>query len=145
MSKFFCTLATPTRGLFIDEVAYAEVPGAEGSFGVKAGHELILSTHKKGGILTLWLDEAGNDKRQFAVYEGASYMDGQRLHCLARFGCPVEDIDVEHVKARKAELEAAIVEIEKQGDEVHKSVLEVKQDHLGWCEARLAIAAGTLK
>ena len=47
MPKFRCTVAIPTRELFSGEIDYAEIPGSEGSYGVLAGHQMMVTTTKR--------------------------------------------------------------------------------------------------
>ena len=61
---FRCIVAIPTRALFQGEVYYAKVPGSEGDYGVMAGHELTVTTNRPG-VLTLWLDPEGKQKKFF--------------------------------------------------------------------------------
>ena len=144
MSKFFCTFVTPTRGMFIDQIAYAEVPGSEGMFGVKAGHAMQLATLKKGGVLTLWMDEACNDKREFVLYEGCAFMDGRRLSVLGRFAIDKSTIDTDVLKTKIENIKAEIAELEAQDTDMARAQLETHYDHLGFYESQVRIARGEL-
>ena len=92
MPNLLCMVATPTRELFSGEIAYADVPGSEGNYGVLSGHEMLVAKNSPG-VLTLWMDAAGNEKRRFALYEGATQVYADRLTVLARFGVDVDNID----------------------------------------------------
>ena len=107
MASLRCTVATPTRELFSGEIHYASVPGAEGSYGVLPGHEMLVSSDKQG-ILTLWLDEAGNTRRQFLLYEGAAQVYQDTLTVLGRFGTDLDTLDVEVVKEKAEALRQQI-------------------------------------
>ena len=97
MPNLLCMVATPTRELFSGEIAYADVPGSEGNYGVLSGHEMLVAKNSPG-VLTLWMDAAGNEKRRFALYEGATQVYADRLTVLARFGVDVDNIDAEAVR-----------------------------------------------
>ena len=99
MPNLLCMVATPTRELFSGEIAYADVPGSEGNYGVLSGHEMLVAKNSPG-VLTLWMDAAGNEKRRFALYEGATQVYADRLTVLARFGVDVDNIDAEAVRKK---------------------------------------------
>ena len=98
-----CTVATPTRELFQGEIAYASIPGADGSYGVLPGHELFVGTNDKG-ILSLWLDSEGKERREFVIFKGASQVFNDRVSVLGSFGIALEEIDVAAVRAEAEEL-----------------------------------------
>ena len=77
MPNLLCMVATPTRELFSGEIAYADVPGSEGNYGVLSGHEMLVAKNSPG-VLTLWMDAAGNEKRRFAFENIAPWMHGNR-------------------------------------------------------------------
>ena len=99
-STFHCVVATPTRKLFDGDVHFASVPGCEGSYGVLAGHELLVALNSKTGVCTLNLDEAGSQKEEFLISEGATQMYNGILTVLGRFGKNVKNIDRESMMAR---------------------------------------------
>lgn len=141
MTKFHCTVAVPTKGLFSGEIDYAEVPGVEGSFGVLAGHEMFMGQNCPG-ILTLWLDPEGKEKREFAIYKGFTQVFENNMTVLGRMGREVKDIDPEYVRGRLEETRAEIAELEKQGDDVHKAILETHRVKLGWYEFQMSLIEG---
>ena len=76
MATLRCTVAIPTRELFSGEIHYASVPGAEGGYGVLPGHEMLVSADKQG-VLTLWLDEAGNEIELKDDEDDGNYQPGR--------------------------------------------------------------------
>ena len=135
---FLCTVATPDMDLYTGQVYYAGVPGADGSFGVMRGHQLMVATNGEG-ILKLNLDEAGNDVRTFLVYHGATQMFNNVLTVCARFGIETTKIDPEITKERiqiiKDHLEKLQKELEKDPDsDTLKSRIGTTEDHLTWYE-----------
>ena len=110
MATLRCTVASPTRELFSGEIHYASVPGAGGGYGVLPGHEMLVSADKQG-VLTLWLDEAGNDRRRFLLYEGAAQVYRDTLTVLGRFGTDLDTLDVEEVKEKAEALRQQIEDL----------------------------------
>lgn len=106
---FRCVVGIHTRELLDEDVYYANVPGIDGMYGVLPGHELNVSLNKRGGICTVHLDETGNDKVQFLIYDGASQMFNGILTVLGEFAVDVTKIDEEAVRA---DLEEATKRIE---------------------------------
>ena len=141
MPNLPCLVATPTRELFSGEVFYVEVPGSEGNYGVMKGHEMFLATNRPG-TLTLWLDEAGNEKRQFAVYEGATQVFNDKVTVLARFGADVDTIDPEVVQGKVDRIKGVIADLEQthgeEGD-AYGAVLETSKSRLAWYETQLRV------
>ena len=89
MANFFFELASPARLVFSGAVEQVDVPGAEGDFGVLAGHAPLI-TALRPGILTI--REGGSAKRLF-VRDGFAEVNSAGLMVLAEFAVPVEDLD----------------------------------------------------
>ena len=142
-STFHCVVATPTRKLFDGDVHFASVPGCEGSYGVLAGHELLVALNSKAGVCTLNLDEAGSQKEEFLISEGATQMYNGILTVLGRFGKNVKNIDRESMMARADEMRAHIKELEAAGESAQdEAELESSRDRLEWYEMQLAYIDG---
>ena len=139
-----CIVATPTRELFQGEIAYASIPGADGSYGVLPGHELFVGTNSKG-ILSLWLDSEGKERREFLIFKGASQVFNDRVSVLGSFGIEVSEIDAAEVRAEADELRQKIEELEKAEDEQSKVELETSRTRLEWCDIQLSVADGSAK
>ncbi|WP_251212107.1 F0F1 ATP synthase subunit epsilon [Adlercreutzia murintestinalis] len=140
-STFHCVVATPTRKLFDGDIYFASVPGGEGSFGVMAGHELLVALNAKSGIVSLNLDEAGSQKEEFLISEGATQMYNGILTVLGRFGKNVKNIDRESMAARADEMRNHIQELEGQAESAQdKAELESSRDRLEWYERQIAYA-----
>lgn len=144
MATLRCTVATPTRELFSGEIAYASIPGADGSYGVLAGHELFVGTNSKG-ILSLWLDADGKNRREFLLMEGAAQVFESIVTVLGRFGIEVCNIDAEEVAKKAADMRAQIEELEKADDEQSKVALETSRTRLEWYELQLSVVNGSTK
>lgn len=140
-STFHCVVATPTRKLFDGDIYYASVPGHEGGFGILAGHELLMSLNARSGVCTLNLDEAGAQKEQFLISEGATQMHNGILTVLGRFGKNVKDIDRDAMVKRAGEMRDHIKELEAAPDTAQdKAELESSKDRLEWYERQIRYA-----
>lgn len=139
-----CTVATPTRELFQGEIAYASIPGSDGSYGVLPGHELFVGTNSRG-ILSLWLDSEGKERREFVIFKGASQVFNDRVSVLGSFGIEVSEIDVAAVRAEAEELRPKAEQLAKAEDEQSKAELGTVQARLEWCEIQLSVAEGSAK
>ena len=139
-----CTVATPTRELFSGEIAYASIPGADGSYGVLPGHELFVGTNSKG-ILSVWLDAEGKDRREFLLMEGAAQVFNDIVTVLGRFGVEVSNIDAAVVRQKADDMRKQIEELEKAEDEQSKAALETSRTRLEWYELQLSVVDGSAK
>ena len=145
---FRCAVLTPTRELFADDIYYADIPGYIGHYGVIKGHESLVATNHQGGKLTLWLDPEGKEKKVFFIHRGCTQMLHDHLAVLARFGCPVEEIDVEKVRVKAEHLTEVLDEREKElamiDDEdklaAAKAWIATERIHLSWYEAQIHYA-----
>lgn len=133
---FRCIVAIPTRALFQGEVYYAKVPGSEGDYGVMAGHELTVTTNRPG-VLTLWLDPEGKQKKYFVTYGGFAQSFGDQLSVLARMGRDADELDVEDVRKKLADLTQRIEQLEKSTNEADQAVLETSRVKKEWYELQL--------
>ena len=133
---FRCIVAIPTRALFQGEVYYAKVPGSEGDYGVMAGHELTVTTNRPG-VLTLWLDPEGKQKKFFVTYGGFAQTFGDQLSVLARRGKDADNLDVEDTRRKLAAITQKIEELEKSNNEADHAVLETSRVKKEWYELQL--------
>ena len=144
MATLRCTVVTPTRELFSGPIAYASVPGADGGYGVLPGHELFVGTNSKG-ILSLWLDADGKERREFLLYEGASQVFNDIVTVFGRFGVEVSNIDVAEVRQKAEDMRKNIEELERADDDHSKVALETSRTRLEWYELQLSVADGSTK
>ena len=112
MPNLLCMVATPTRELFSGEIAYADVPGSEGNYGVLSGHEMLVAKNSPG-VLTLsgWMPPATRSAVS-PCYEGATQVYADRLTVLARFGVDVDNIDAEAVRKKADGMRERVAELE---------------------------------
>jgi F-type H+-transporting ATPase subunit epsilon len=130
MASFPFELVSPSRLVFSGEVEQVDVPGAEGDFGVLAGHAPFVSMLRPG---VLAIRSGGNTRRYF-VREGFAEVNAKGLTVLAETAVPAEEVD------REA-LAAAIKEAEQR-------VSEAKDDEARWkaveSAERLKVAAAQI-
>ena len=93
------------------------------------------------------MDAAGNEKRRFALYEGATQVYADRLTVLARFGVDVDNIDAEAVRKKADGMRERVAELEaKHADdpevESYGAILETSRARLAWYETQLRVAEG---
>lgn len=143
-----CAVLTPTRELYADDIYYADIPGFTGHYGVIKGHESLVATNHQGGRLTLWLDPEGKEKKEFLIHRGCTQMLHDHLAILCRFGCPIDEIDVDEVRRKvellNEELDMARADLEKLEDEdkiaAAKAWITSEEIHLSWYEAQIDFA-----
>jgi F-type H+-transporting ATPase subunit epsilon len=90
MATFHFELVSPERLIFSGEVEQVDVPGAEGEFGVFAGHALLIATLKPG-LLRVY---SGSGAPQRIVVKGGFAEVGPTgLTVLAEQAVPAEEYD----------------------------------------------------
>ena len=97
-------LVSPERLLRSDPVAMVVVPGAEGDFGVLAGHAPLVTTLRPG-ILTVF---TGGTAQKIVVLGGFAEVSSEGLTVLADLAEAIEDIDRAMITERISELESRI-------------------------------------
>jgi F-type H+-transporting ATPase subunit epsilon len=119
---FHFELVSPEKLVFSGEVEQVDVPGAEGDFGVLAGHAPMVTTLRPG-ILTV--HGAGGEEK-IVVLGGFAEVSAQGLTVLADVAEAVEDIDRAVITARIAEMELHIEKLQP-GGELDKAITRL--DH----------------
>ncbi len=122
MATFPFELASPARLVFSDEVEQVDVPGAEGDFGVLAGHAPLISALRPG-ILTI--REGGRAKRLY-VRDGFAEVNSSGLTVLAEFATPVEELDSGEIQKEIEAAETRLTEA-KEGHARDKAAERVDQ------------------
>jgi F-type H+-transporting ATPase subunit epsilon len=108
MANFHFDLVSPEKLLFSGEVEQVDVPGAEGDFGVLAGHAPMVATLRPG-ILTVHGDSG---EQKIVVLGGFAEVSAQGLTVLAEGAEAAEEIDRSLIATRIAELERRIEKTE---------------------------------
>ena len=122
MANFHFELVSPEKLVFSGDVEQVDVPGAEGDFGVLAGHAPFVATLRPG-ILTV--HGAGGDQKM-VVLGGFAEVSADGLTVLAEIAESVEKIDREAIAARIREMETRIEKMEP-GNELDKAIARL--DH----------------
>ena len=108
MATLHFELVSPEKLLFSGEVEQVDVPGAEGDFGVLAGHAPFVTTLRPG-ILTV---HAGGGAQQIVVLGGFAEVSADGLTVLADVAEAVETADRGMMSERIGALEQRIAKTE---------------------------------
>lgn len=122
MATFHFELVSPERIAFSGEVDQVDVPGAEGDFGVFAGHAPLISLLRPG-IVTVY--SGGGPSSQIVVLGGLAEVGPNGLTLLADVATSLQDIDRGALRAQIAELEQRCKDME--GSELDREI--AKLDH----------------
>ena len=115
-------LVSREKLVFSGEVEQVDVPGAEGDFGVLAGHAPLVATLRPG-ILTV---HGSGAAQKIVVLGGFAEVSAQGLTVLADVAEAVEDIDRAVVAKQIEEMEKRIEKMEP-GGELDKAITRL--DH----------------
>jgi F-type H+-transporting ATPase subunit epsilon len=127
-------LVSPEKLVFSGEVEQVDVPGAEGDFGVLAGHAPLVATLRPG-ILTV---HAAGGAQKIVVLGGFAEVSAQGLTVLADVAEAVEDIDRAIVAKHIAEMEKRIEQMQP-GNELDKAITRL--DHFKEVDRHLLTTA----
>ena len=122
MAAFHFDLVSPEKLLFSGEVDQVDVPGAEGDFGVLAGHAPMVATLRPG-ILTV---HGASGTQKIVVLGGFAEVSARGLTVLADVAEAVESFDRGTITDRISELESRIAKTEP-GSELDKLITRL--DH----------------
>ena len=86
MAKLHFSLVAPERQLFSGEVDQVDAPGAEGDFGVLAGHAPFMTTLREGTVTIT----DGTTTRAFSIQGGFADVTGEGLTILAEHAVEAE-------------------------------------------------------
>jgi F-type H+-transporting ATPase subunit epsilon len=89
MPTFHFELVSPERLLFSGEVEQVDLPGAEGDFGVLAGHAPLVAMLRPG-ILTVI---NGGERQRIIVFGGFAEISPEGMTVLADTATAEEDFD----------------------------------------------------
>jgi len=108
MATFHFELVSPARVSFSGEVDQVDVPGAEGDFGVLAGHAPLIALIRPG-IMTVY---AGGEQTRLVVLGGFAEVGPDGLTVLADVATALEDLDRGALQDRIAEMETRVKDME---------------------------------
>jgi F-type H+-transporting ATPase subunit epsilon len=113
MATFHFDLVSPEKLAFSGEVDQVDIPGAEGDFGVLAGHAPIIAGVRPG-IVTV---KIGTGSHKIIVLGGIAEMSEKGLTLLAEVATSLEELD-------RAQFAGTIAEMEEKLKEKHGSELD---------------------
>jgi F-type H+-transporting ATPase subunit epsilon len=116
MATFHFDLVSPEKLAFSGEVDQVDVPGAEGDFGVLAGHAPIVAAVRPG-ILTI---TSGGTHQKIIVLGGLAEMSESGLTVLADVATSTAELDREQFAETISEMEAKLAE--KEGSELDRAI-----------------------
>ena len=122
MATFHFELVSPDKISFSGEVDQVDVPGAEGDFGVLAGHAPLIALLRPG-LMTVY---AGGEQTKLVVLGGFAEVGPDGLTVLADVATSLEDLDRAALQKQIAQMEQDIKEM-AQGSVLDREI--AKLDH----------------
>jgi F-type H+-transporting ATPase subunit epsilon len=133
MATFHFDLVSPEKLAFSGEVDQVDIPGAEGDFGVLAGHAPVVAAMRPG-ILTVI---TGGSKQKIIVLGGLAEVSEKGLTVLADVATSIEEVDRARFAATIGEMETKLAE--KEGFELDREI--EKLDHFKSVQQQLESTA----
>ena len=133
MATFHFELVSPDKISFAGEVDQVDVPGAEGDFGVLAGHAPLIALLRPG-LMTVY---AAGEKTRLVVLGGFAEAGPDGLTVLADVATSVEDLD-------RTSLQTQIAQMETRVNDMEGSVFDreiAKLDHFKALDTHLQTSA----
>src|SRR6201993_1771688 len=116
MGTFHFDLVSPEKMAFSGEVDQVDVPGAEGDFGVLAGHAPVVAAVRPG-ILTVI---SGGSKQKIIVLGGLAEVSEKGLTVLADVATSIDELDRAKFAATINEMQEKLAE--KEGSELDHEI-----------------------
>jgi F-type H+-transporting ATPase subunit epsilon len=116
MTTFHFDLVSPEKLAFSGDVDQVDVPGAEGDFGVLAGHAPVVAAIRPG-ILTVI---SGGSKQKIIVLGGIAEVSEKGLTVLADVATSIDELDRAKFAETISDMEAKLSE--KEGSELDKAI-----------------------
>ena len=104
--KIHFDLVSPERMLLSEDVDMVTLPGAEGYFGVLAGHAPVISSLRPGVIE---VTGGATPSLRLFVRGGFAEVDAKKVIVLAEEAIPMTDFDVAALDRRLADTEEDLV------------------------------------
>jgi len=123
MATFHFELVSPQSVAFSGEVDQVDVPGAEGDFGVLAGHAPMIALIRPG-VLTII---AAGKQTSMVVLGGFAEVGPAGLTVLADVASSIEALDRASLQRQIEQIETGIKQL-AQGSDVDKALARL--DHL---------------
>jgi F-type H+-transporting ATPase subunit epsilon len=109
MATFHFDLVSPEKIMFSAEVDQVDLPGAEGDFGVLAGHAPLVASLRPGFVTV----SAGGKQEKIIVLGGIAEISAKGLTVLADVASTVAELDRTLLAKQIADIEAALASREK--------------------------------
>ena len=122
MATLHFELVSPEKLVFSGEVEQVDVPGADGDFGVLAGHAPMVTTLRPG-VLTV---KAAGGEQKIVVLGGFAEVSAKGLTVLADTANSLADFDRAVLAAQIGEMEQRVAKMEP-GNELDKLITRL--DH----------------
>jgi F-type H+-transporting ATPase subunit epsilon len=116
MATFHFDLVSPEQLAFSGEVDQVDIPGAEGDFGVLAGHAPVVAAIRPG-ILTITTDGA---HQKIVVLGGLAEVSDNRLTVLADVATSIQEVDRAQLRETITAMEDNLKE--KEGSELDREI-----------------------
>ena len=107
MATFHFELVSPDKISFSGEVDQVDVPGAEGDFGVLAGHAPLIALLRPG-MMTVYV---GGTQTKLVVLGGFAEVGPDGLTVLADVASTLDDLDRAVLQQQITEMEQGIKEM----------------------------------
>jgi F-type H+-transporting ATPase subunit epsilon len=133
MATFHFDLVSPEKMAFSGEVDQVDIPGAEGDFGVLAGHAPVVAAVRPG-ILTII---RGDTREKVIVLGGLAEMSEKGLTVLTEVATSIEELDRARFADTISEMEAKLAE--KEGSELDNEIARL--DHFKSIQSELSTTA----
>ena len=130
MATFHFELVSPEKIAFSGEADQVDVPGAEGDFGVFAGHAPLISLLRPG-VVTV---HAGGEQTRLVVLGGLAEVGPGGLTLLADVAASIEEVDRAALQAQIAATEERVKDME-QGSALDREISRL--DHLKMLDQHL--------
>jgi F-type H+-transporting ATPase subunit epsilon len=134
MPTFQVSLVSPEKLLFSGQVDQVDLPGAEGDFGVLAGHAPVVAMLRPGLVTAI----AGSVRDRFVVFGGLAEFSQDDLTILAESATSVEDLDLAALEAEIAEMQEGLAK-QSPGAELDREIARL--DH--YKSIRISLAPAT--
>jgi F-type H+-transporting ATPase subunit epsilon len=134
MPTFQVSLVSPEKLLFSGQVDQVDLPGAEGDFGVLAGHAPVVAMLRPGLVTAI----AGSVRERFVVFGGLAEFSQDDLTILAESAASVEDLDLAALEAEIAEMQEDLAK-QSPGAELDREIARL--DH--YKSIRISLAPAT--
>jgi F-type H+-transporting ATPase subunit epsilon len=133
MATFHFDLVSPEKLAFSGEVDQVDIPGAEGHFGVLAGHAPVVAALRPG-ILVI---TAGGSKQKIIVLGGLAEVSEKGLTVLADTATSIDELDRAKFAETINEMQEKLAE--KEGSELDREIERL--DHFKGIQHQLETTA----